>query len=674
MDGLSSAKKEKGIVTRSLIDLVFSWSIEDIRNEEFFRYKVEKIPEPFHSVQHYVGSYVVPLMEETRAEVSSSLEVISKAPIAEVIYFEESKPYGSYLYDIKVDSWRGGSGADRKEPYRPKPGDIFVLSKVIPETVFDLQRSGRTWTFASFEDTCNLCSIQPNGIWAERLDATLSSVLNHSQTGAVLDSFSTMQCKHKSSIKLIWGPPVSSSYNLHLVVKEPLDLLVIDEAAQLKECESAIPLQFPGIRHAILIGDEFQLPATVNSKISAEAGFGRSLFERLSLLGHPKHLLNMQYRMHPSISSFPNSKFYHNQILNAPRVLNTNYERHYLQGSMFGPYSFISNSDGKDVMENVGHSRKNMVEVAVAMKIVQNLFRACSGSKQKLTIGIVSPYAAQVAAIQDKLGQNYANLGDFSVTVKSVDGFQGGEEDIIIISTVRSNTVGSIGFLSNPQRTNIALTRARDCLDFHGPPSLNRLGSDLRCRHSLWILGNEKTLVNSGSVWEAVVHDAKDRQCFFNAGEDKDLANAILQVKKDFNQLYGLLHGDSVLFKNARWKVLFDCNFRKSFGKLKSTQTQNSVITRLLRLSSGWCPKKMNVDSVCESSSLLVKLFKVEGLYIVCTVDIVKDSSYIQVLKFWEILPLEDISKLVKRLDSISANYTDDYVNRCKVKCLEGYV
>ena len=83
------------------------------------------------------------------------------------------------------------------------------------------------------------------------------------------------------------------------------------------------------------------------------------------------------------------------------------------------------------------------------------------GSKQNFSIRVISPYAAQVVAIQDKLGQKYDDLGGFAVKVKSVDGFQGGAEDIIIISTVRSNTRSSIGFMSNLRRTNVALTRAR---------------------------------------------------------------------------------------------------------------------------------------------------------------------------------------------------------------------
>ena len=74
-------------------------------------------------------------------------------------------------------------------------------------------------------------------------------------------------------------------------------------------------------------------------------------------------------------------------------------------------------------------------------------------------------------------------------------------------------------------------------------------------RHCLWILGNERTLANSESVWEKLVLDAKNRQCFFNADEDKDLAKAIIDVKKEIEQFDDLLNGDSILFKSARWKV-----------------------------------------------------------------------------------------------------------------------
>lgn len=83
------------------------------------------------------------------------------------------------------------------------------------------------------------------------------------------------------------------------------------------------------------------------------------------------------------------------------------------------------------------------------------------GSDSFLSIGVISPYAAQVAVIEDKLNQKFKKLDKFSVKVKSIDGFQGGEADIIIISAVRANSGGSIGFLSSRLRTNVALTRAR---------------------------------------------------------------------------------------------------------------------------------------------------------------------------------------------------------------------
>ncbi|KAI3979739.1 hypothetical protein MKX01_013834 [Papaver californicum] len=212
-----------------------------------------------------------------------------------------------------------------------------------------------------------------------------------------------------------------------------------------------------------------------------------------------------------------------------------------------------------------------MVEVAIILKIIRKLFRAWNGAREKLTIGIISPYAAQVAAIQEKLGHKYEKLEYFVVRVKSIDGFEGGEEDIIIISTVRSNSEGSIGFISNLQRPNVALTRARRCL---------------------WILGDGKFLLRNGSCWSALVSDAKDRHCLFNAGEDKDLANAALKAKKELDQLDDLLSGDSILFKTAKWKVLFSDSFRKSFVRLKSFQSQKSVISLLLKLSNGWRRKR----------------------------------------------------------------------------------
>ncbi|CAH2036303.1 unnamed protein product [Thlaspi arvense] len=281
-----------------------------------------------------------------------------------------------------------------------------------------------------------------------------------------------------------------------------IDLLVVDEAAQLKECESVAALQLHGLRHALLIGDEFQLPAMVHNDECEKAKFGRSLFERLVLIGHNKHLLDVQYRMHPSISCFPNKEFYGGKITDAAVVQERSYEKLFLQGNMFGPFSFINVCRGKEEFGD-GHSPKNMVEVAVVSQIISSLFKVSCERRMKMSVGVISPYKGQVRAIQERIGDKYSSLSSwlFTLNVQSVDGFQGGEEDVIIISTVRSNGKGNIGFLSNRQRANVALTRARHCL---------------------WVIGNETTLALSGSIWAKLISESRTRGCFFDAKDAEE--------------------------------------------------------------------------------------------------------------------------------------------------------
>ncbi|XP_031107873.1 uncharacterized protein LOC116012470 [Ipomoea triloba] len=249
------------------------------------------------------------------------------------------------------------------------------------------------------------------------------------------------------------------------------------------------------------------------------------------------------------------------------------------------------------------------------------------------------------------LQEIYDNLNGFAIKVKSIDGFQGGEEDIIIISTVRFNSSGSIGFIRSLQRTNVALTRAQHCL---------------------WILGNERTLFDSNSVWKGLVLDAKDRQRLFSADEDSGLSKTILDVMKELDQLDDLLNADSTVFKSQRWKVLLNDNFKRSFKNMVTSSMKMAVLNLLIKLAGGWRPKRKGVDLVCETSSQIVKQFKVEGYYIVCTIDIQKETKYTQVLRAWDLLSLDGARKLLKRLDGMFARYTDDFINLCKQKCLDG--
>eukprot|EP01018_Ginkgo_biloba_P036071 Gb_27268 [translate_table: standard] len=156
---------------------------------------------------------------------------------------------------------------------------------------------------------------------------------------------------------------------------EPFNCLIIDEAAQLKEAEATIVMQIKGLTHAFFTGDPQQLTATVFSKLAESAGYARSLFERLKALGHPMHLLNIQYRMHPSISRFPNMMFYDNRIIDASSVQQEFYGKAYLEQQMYGSYAFINIADGREETDESGPSKRNLVEASVVLYILSKLYR-----------------------------------------------------------------------------------------------------------------------------------------------------------------------------------------------------------------------------------------------------------------------------------------------------------
>ncbi|PWA91983.1 recBCD enzyme subunit RecB, P-loop containing nucleoside triphosphate hydrolase [Artemisia annua] len=117
-------------------------------------------------------------------------------------------------------------------------------------------------------------------------------------------------------------------------------------------------------------------------------------------------------------------------------------------------------------------------------------------------------------------------------------------------------------------------------------------------------------------------------------------------------------------------QILFSDDFRRSFGKLTSDRVKKLVLNLLLRLSNGWCPKR-SLGLPHENSTQSLKQFNVEGLYIISTIDIIKDINYVQVIKVWDILPFEEIPKLTKQLENIYSAYTGDYISRCTEKLFE---
>ncbi|GJW38050.1 hypothetical protein Tco_0060970, partial [Tanacetum coccineum] len=144
-------------------------------------------------------------------------------------------------------------------------------------------------------------------------------------------------------------------------------------------------------------------------------------------------------------------------------------------------------------------------------------------------------------------------------------------------------------------------------------------------------------------------------------------------VEKEKESLDDLVNWNSVLYKDAKRKVLFSDDFRRSFGMLTCERLKKLVLNLLLRLSTGWRPKR-SLGLCQENSSKGLKQFNVEGLYIVCTLEIIKDIHYEQVLKVWDILPFQEIPKLTNRLENIFYAYTEEYINRCTENQFEGYL
>ncbi|CAJ1441821.1 unnamed protein product [Effrenium voratum] len=251
----------------------------------------------------------------------------------------------------------------------------------------------------------------------------------------------------------------------------PLDsktfpFIVIDEAAQVIEPAVILPLG-KGAVQAVMVGDQCQLPATVLSQEAQTKGLDISMFDRLLSMGMEYTLLTDQYRMHPCISAFPSWRFYRGDLKNAV----TDADRQLPSGLPFrSPLCFLH----VDAIESSGGaSKKNEQEADCAAWIVEQVTQA--GIRPE-NIGIISPYGAQVKLIQRSLPYN----AQLSVQVSTVDAFQGSEREVIILSLVRANRRGDVGFVADWRRLNVALSRAkRLCVVIGNIPTWLSTSSDL---------------------------------------------------------------------------------------------------------------------------------------------------------------------------------------------------
>lgn len=248
--------------------------------------------------------------------------------------------------------------------------------------------------------------------------------------------------------------------------------LFIDEAAQALEAACWIPLR--RVSRVVLAGDHCQLPPTVKSIAAMKAGLGKTLMERI-VETHPEAvtLLRIQYRMNDDIMRFSSDYFYHGQVESAPEVrfrgiLDLDTPMEWIDTS-----ELLDNPDNPEAPELsfkeefVGESygRINKAEGLLTMHVLQQYFERIGKQRlldERIDVGIISPYRAQVQYLRRLLiKREYFKPFRRQISVNTVDGFQGQERDVIVISLVRSNDEGQIGFLRDLRRMNVAITRAR---------------------------------------------------------------------------------------------------------------------------------------------------------------------------------------------------------------------
>ena len=244
--------------------------------------------------------------------------------------------------------------------------------------------------------------------------------------------------------------------------------LFIDEAAQALEAACWIPIRRAS--RVIFAGDHCQLPPTVKSLEALKGGLGKTLMERI-VENKPEcvSLLQVQYRMNDEIMQFSSDYFYHGQMKSAPEVA------HRLVHEGDAPILWFDTStielgedeqnDFKEKFVGETFGRINKGEANLTLSLLQIYFHRVGKQRildDRIDVGIISPYRAQVQYLK-RLIKKRAFFKPFRhlITVNTVDGFQGQERDVVLISLVRANDTGQIGFLRDLRRMNVAITRAR---------------------------------------------------------------------------------------------------------------------------------------------------------------------------------------------------------------------
>lgn len=301
-----------------------------------------------------------------------------------------------------------------------------------------------------------------DSLWSMRKAVRELMRTNKDKALAVKEKAEALECEIRESLfseaRVVACTLVGAANNL--LYGRSFQTLFIDEAAQALEAACWIPIS--KCHRVIFAGDHRQLPPTIKCYEAQKAGLGKTLMEKI-VESKPEavSLLNLQYRMNERIMSFSSEWFYGGKLKAAQEVKFRgilDYEE---------PMEWVDTSEfsfGEDYITHTA-GRINKMEGELLMTLLSQFIEKIGSHRileEQIDFGVISPYKAQVYYLRSLLKQNKA-LKPFRklISIDTVDGFQGQERDVVMISLVRSNDDGSIGFLSELRRMNVAMTRAR---------------------------------------------------------------------------------------------------------------------------------------------------------------------------------------------------------------------
>ncbi|KAK9366904.1 SEN1 N terminal-domain-containing protein [Lipomyces kononenkoae] len=333
-----------------------------------------------------------------------------------------------------------------------------------------------------------------------------------------------IQTKILTNAEVMCATLSGAGHDLLASLSMTFETVIIDEAAQCVELSALIPLKYGCIRCA-MVGDPNQLPPTVLSQTASKFQYEQSLFVRMQRnFPSSVHLLSIQYRMHPQISQFPSAQFYDSRLIDGDGMASRTEAEWHSAADIFGPYRFF-NVHSREQQSKTTHSYYNKMEAHCAVALYRKLSESFPELDLEGRVGIVTPYKKQLQELRNAFRSALGNAGMHGIDFNTIDGFQGQEKDIIILSCVRAQAAGGaggsvkgVGFLADIRRMNVALTRAKS---------------------SLWIIGNMQSLVVN-DVWRKLIEDAQKRGLVsvFDGGQFKtfDALAPVVPQKRHHNQ------------------------------------------------------------------------------------------------------------------------------------------